>query len=63
MSLAAAAVSAPPGGMLAARMARLVGQAPEQELQEDLRRLKQLMEAGDVVVSEGVLYGVARPSR
>jgi uncharacterized membrane protein len=53
----------PPGGMLAARMARLVGQAPEQELQEDLRRLKQLMEAGDVVVSEGVLYGVARPSR
>jgi uncharacterized membrane protein len=53
----------PPGGAFAARMARLVGQAPEQELQEDLRRLKQLMEAGDIVMSEGVLYGAARPAR
>jgi uncharacterized membrane protein len=52
----------PPGGTLGARMARLVGKAPEQELQEDLRRFKQLMEANDIVVSEGVLYGVARPA-
>jgi uncharacterized membrane protein len=53
----------PPGGTLGARAARLVGRAPEQELQEDLRRLKRLMETGDIVVSEGVLYGVARPAR
>jgi uncharacterized membrane protein len=53
----------PPGGALGARMARLVGRAPEQELQEDLRRFKQMMEAGDIVVSEGVLYGAARSAR
>jgi uncharacterized membrane protein len=52
---------APPGGAVTAELARLVGQAPEQQLGEDLRRFKQLMETGQVTVSEGSLYGVARP--
>lgn len=52
----------PPGGTLGAAVARVLGRAPEQELQEDLRRLKQLVETGDIVVSEGVQRGVARPS-
>jgi uncharacterized membrane protein len=51
----------PPGGKLTATMARLVGQAPEQHLREDLRRFKQFMETGQVTVSEGVLFGPARP--
>jgi uncharacterized membrane protein len=51
----------PPGGALGAAVARGLGRAPEQELPEDLRRLKQLMETGGIVVSEGVLRGVAQP--
>jgi uncharacterized membrane protein len=39
----------PPGGSLTATAARLLGYAPEQQLQEDLRRFKQLMETGVVV--------------
>lgn len=51
----------PPAGVLGAKIARLLGQAPEQQLQEDLRRFKQLMETGEIVVSEGVLLGAAQP--
>jgi uncharacterized membrane protein len=50
----------PPGGGLGATLAKVVGRAPEQELQEDLRRFKQLMETGEVVMSEGVQRGVAQ---
>ena len=39
----------PPGGVLAASVAKLAGYAPEQQIQEDLRRFKQLMETGVVV--------------
>jgi len=46
----------PPGGAVTAAAAKLIGMAPEQQLQEDLRRFKQLMETGQVVVS------VAAPS-
>lgn len=51
----------PPGGVVGARVARLLGQAPEQQLQEDLRRFKQLVETGEIVRSEGVLLGAAQP--
>lgn len=50
----------PPGGTLGATVSRLLGQAPEQQLQEDLRRFKQLMEAGEVMVSTGVPAGGRR---
>jgi uncharacterized membrane protein len=51
----------PPGGALTATMAWLVGQAPGQQIAEDLRRFKQLMEAGELVVSEALVSGVAQP--
>jgi uncharacterized membrane protein len=51
----------PPGGAVSAAAAKLIGYAPEQRAQDDLRRLKQLMETGQVVVSESLLHGVARP--
>jgi uncharacterized membrane protein len=51
----------PPGGVVGATLAKALGRAPEQELQADLRRFKQLMETGEVVLSEGVLRGVAQP--
>jgi uncharacterized membrane protein len=43
---------APPGGALTATVAKLIGAAPEQQLQEDLRRFKQFLETGLVVVAQ-----------
>jgi len=43
----------PPGGQAASVLARLFGKAPEQEVKEDLRRFKQLMETGDIITTEG----------
>lgn len=47
----------PPGGQATDRIARLFGQAPEQMIQEDLRRFKQLLEAGEVPTTEGQSSG------
>lgn len=44
---------APPGGRLAAQLAKLFRRAPEQEIGDDLRRWKQLMETGEVATTEG----------
>ena len=41
-----------PSGALAATAAKLAGYAPEQQVQEDLRRFKQLMETGLVVMAQ-----------
>jgi uncharacterized membrane protein len=41
----------PPGNVMGAKLARLLGQDPSQQVQEDLRRFKQLMEAGEVAQS------------
>jgi uncharacterized membrane protein len=43
----------PPGGKIGAAVARLFGENPEQQVRDDLRRFKQLMETGEVVLSEG----------
>jgi uncharacterized membrane protein len=42
----------PPGGKLGAAIATLLGKNPEQQIREDLRRLKQLMEAGEIPTAE-----------
>ncbi|GII58086.1 hypothetical protein Pth03_64750 [Planotetraspora thailandica] len=42
-----------PGGRMAAAIARLLGEHPDQQVQDDLRRFKQVMETGEVVRSEG----------
>lgn len=39
----------PPAGHLGQSIAKLFGRAPEQEIEESLRKLKQLLETGDVV--------------
>jgi uncharacterized membrane protein len=44
---------APPTGRLGATIAKLFGRAPEQEIEIDLRRWKQLMETGEVATTEG----------
>jgi uncharacterized membrane protein len=42
-----------PGGNLTAKIARLFARAPEDLIEEDLRRLKQLMETGEIATTEG----------
>ncbi|NHC34510.1 SRPBCC family protein [Scytonema millei] len=44
---------APPGGALAAAVAKLFGEEPEQQIGDDLRRFKMLMEAGEIATNEG----------
>jgi uncharacterized membrane protein len=43
----------PIGGALGATVAKLFGEEPGQEIGEDLRRFKQLMETGEVPTTEG----------
>jgi uncharacterized membrane protein len=43
----------PPAGKAGALVARLLGEAPEQQIQEELRRFKQLMEAGEIATNQG----------
>ena len=42
-----------PGGAPGALIAKLVGEEPRQQVKDDLRRFKQVMETGEVVRSEG----------
>jgi uncharacterized membrane protein len=48
----------PPGGAIGRGLATLFGEAPEQQLRDDLRRFKQVMETGEVIRSEGSLQGM-----
>jgi uncharacterized membrane protein len=43
----------PPGGALGALVARLFGENPEQQIDEDLRRFKQLVETGETSTTTG----------
>lgn len=43
----------PPGGTIGKIVAKLFGEAPDQQVEEDLRRFKQLMEAGETPTTEG----------
>ena len=49
----------PPGGQLAILVARLFGDDPAARVRESLRRLKQLLEAGEVPTTEGQPSGRA----
>jgi uncharacterized membrane protein len=46
-----------PGGKLGEAVARYFGEDPHQQLDDDLRRLKQILETGEVVRSEGAPGG------
>jgi uncharacterized membrane protein len=47
-----------PGGSVAARAAELVSMTPESMVTEDLRRLKQLIETGEIATTRGQSTGV-----
>jgi|SRR5581483_6858002 len=43
----------PPAGILGAFAAKMWGEEPTQQIEEDLRRFKQIMEAGEIPISKG----------
>lgn len=47
----------PPGGAVGALVAKLFGEDPDGQLQTDLRRFKQVIETGEVVLSDATLQG------
>ena len=57
----------PMAGVLGATVARLFGEEPNQQLDDDMRRFKQVLEVGEVVVSDATLLGTGymaqRPGR
>jgi uncharacterized membrane protein len=54
---------APPGGAVGATIARVLGEEPGSQIKGDLRRLKQVIETGEVVLSEAVADGRSRRQR
>ena len=52
----------PPAGQLGRAVAWMFGEEPKQQIHEDLKRFKQLMETGEIAISEGPgLLRAARP--
>jgi len=43
----------PPAGVVGATVAKLLGKDPLRQIKDDLRRFKQIMEAGEVITTEG----------
>jgi uncharacterized membrane protein len=51
----------PPGGPIAAAASRLLNKITSQSMKEDMRRFKEVMEAGEVATVEGQPSGRSRP--
>lgn len=47
-----------PGGAIGSAVAKVFGEEPSQQLKDDLRRFKQVLETGEVVRSEGTPGGI-----
>jgi uncharacterized membrane protein len=53
----------PPGGAIGAIVAKLFGEAPEQQVYDDLRALKQILETGEVVQSDASIHRFLHPAQ
>jgi uncharacterized membrane protein len=53
----------PPGGKLGAAVAWLFGEEPQRQVREDLRRLKALLETGEIPTTQGQPSGRIKPWR
>jgi len=54
----------PPAGRVGRVIAMLFGEEPEQQIREDLRRFKALMETGEIPLSDGPgLWRAAQPAK
>ena len=49
-----------PAGSVGVTLAKLFGEEPGQQVRDDLRRFKQVMETGEVVRSDGSLEGAGQ---
>jgi uncharacterized membrane protein len=47
----------PPAGKLGTAIAKLVGMSPEAQIKADMRRFKQIMEAGEIPTTQGQPHG------
>ncbi|MFN8493694.1 MAG: SRPBCC family protein [Caldilineaceae bacterium] len=52
-----------PGGAIGSALAKLFGEEPSQQVQDDLRVFKQVMETGDMVRSDATLWGPSAKQR
>jgi uncharacterized membrane protein len=53
----------PPGGVLTSYVAKLFGEEPGQQIEDDLRRLKQILEIGEVVQSDASIHRGMHPAQ
>jgi uncharacterized membrane protein len=53
----------PPAGTVGTTLAKLFGREPSQEISSDLRRLKQVLETGEVVQSDASIHRGLHPAR
>ena len=53
----------PPGGVIGATVAKLFGEEPSQQVDGDLRRLKQVLEVGEVVHSDASIHRGPHPAQ
>lgn len=53
----------PPGGAVGASIAKLFGEEPEQQIKSDLRRLKQVLETGEVMHSDASIHRGMHPAQ
>lgn len=53
----------PPGGAVGAAFARLFGKVPQLQIEQDLRRFKQVLEVGEVVHSDSSIHRGPHPAR
>ncbi len=53
----------PPGGKIGAAFAKLFGEEPSQQVDGDLRRLKQVLEIGEVMQSDASIHRGPHPAR
>jgi uncharacterized membrane protein len=53
----------PPGGWLAVFIAKLFGEEPHQQVKGDLRRLKQVLEIGEVIHSDASIHRGPHPAQ
>lgn len=53
----------PPGGVLGAAFAKVFGEEPSQQINGDLRRLKQVLETGEVLHSDSSIHAGFHPAR
>ena len=52
-----------PAGKAGAAIAKLWGEEPKQQIRDDLRRFKQVLETGEVVLSDGSMLGAGQGPR